>query len=303
MDRSLLVNKDGLTEKEFLKQYRPGDYERPSVTVDMLIFTVTEKEVEDRKKLPEKELKILLIKRKDHPYIGQWAIPGGFVGIHESIDDAAYRELKEETNIDNVYMNQIYTFGAPERDPRMRVISTAYMALVPQKGLKPLAGDDASEVSWFSVKRRIVEDGAMGCRWKLELTSDDGKVHMEYDIVDKYVKRGRSVDIVPTVEGGSLTNDSLAFDHIDVVVTALTRLKNQIQYTSIVFNLVDEYFTLRELQQIYEIILAKKLQTTQFRRFISKMIEPTDMVFTDKICRPAKYYKFNPNYMLNDKML
>ena len=86
-------------------EYKPGNYERPSVTVDMLLFTVVEKEVEDIRKLNEKELKVLLIKRKDHPYIGQWAIPGGFVGIDESLEDAAYRELKEETNVDSNIWN------------------------------------------------------------------------------------------------------------------------------------------------------------------------------------------------------
>lgn len=139
-----LRNKDGLTEKEFLERYKPGDYERPSVTVDMLLFTVDNKEQEDYRKLPEKELKLLLIKRKDHPYMGKWAIPGGFVDINEAVETAVYRELKEETNIDNVYMEQLYTFGDEEddkygrkkRDPRMRVISVSHMALVSKRRFK-----------------------------------------------------------------------------------------------------------------------------------------------------------------------
>ena len=89
-------NKDGLTEKEFLERYTPGDYDRPSVTVDMLIFTID-----------NNDLKLLLIKRKDHPFINQWAIPGGFVNIDESTIDAAKRELKEETNLENVYIEQL----------------------------------------------------------------------------------------------------------------------------------------------------------------------------------------------------
>ena len=97
-------NKDDLTEKEFLKIYEPGDYDRPSVTVDMLLFTIDDIHTSVRKNI-EKELKMLLIKRNDHPYIDTWALPGGFVDIDEDITDAAYRELKEETNhSENIYL-------------------------------------------------------------------------------------------------------------------------------------------------------------------------------------------------------
>ena len=140
------VNDKGLTEEQFLKEYSPGDYERPSVTTDILVFTVQNKDVADIRKADKKDLKILLIKRKDHPYIGQWAIPGGFVDIHESLEEAAKRELKEETDLDNIYFEQLATYGDVKRDPRMRVISSAYMALIPSRHLKPKAGDDAEDV-------------------------------------------------------------------------------------------------------------------------------------------------------------
>ena len=131
-----LLNKNGLTEEEFLASYNPGDYERPSNTADMLLFTIGEKENIDVRKDKEKELKILLIKRKDHPDIHKWALPGGFVNINEDLESAAYRELEEETNIKNVYMEQLYTFGAVNRDPRMRIVSTAYMALIDKRNIK-----------------------------------------------------------------------------------------------------------------------------------------------------------------------
>ena len=83
-----LVDKNGLTEEEYLKNYRPGDYERPSVTVDMLIFAVDNR---------EESIRLLLIKRKNHPFLGCWALPGGFVEMTESLRDAAARELEEET--------------------------------------------------------------------------------------------------------------------------------------------------------------------------------------------------------------
>lgn len=129
-------------DKEFLKTYKVGDYERPSVTVDMLVFTVV-----------DKDLKLMLIKRKNPPYRNCWAIPGGFVNMDEDIKTAAERELKEETNMD-AYLEQFGVFGQPNRDPRTRVISIVYLALVPEVNFtyNMLAGDDAKEAKLFTVK-------------------------------------------------------------------------------------------------------------------------------------------------------
>ena len=126
----LLRNKDGLTEEEFLAAYRPGDYERPSNTVDMLLFTVADKVSDSIRKDKEKQMKVLLIKRKNHPCIGAWALPGGFCEIGEDLDTAARRELWEETGLKDIYFEQLYTWGEVKRDPRMRIISVSYMALV-----------------------------------------------------------------------------------------------------------------------------------------------------------------------------
>lgn len=111
MNKQPITDARGLTEEQFLKSYNAGAYERPSVTVDMLIFTVMEQEQNNYRKLSEKSLQLLLIKRGQHPYLGQWALPGGFVSVNESIEDAARRELYTETNIDNIYMEQLYTWG------------------------------------------------------------------------------------------------------------------------------------------------------------------------------------------------
>ena len=116
-------------------------YKRPSVTVDILVFTI-EKNV----------LKVLLVKRGIEPFKGKWAIPGGFIQINESLEDAAKRELLQETGIKNIYMEQLYTFGDPKRDPRERVITVAYMALIPNENLRLRATTDASDVTWFSIK-------------------------------------------------------------------------------------------------------------------------------------------------------
>lgn len=148
-----LSSKDGadMTEAEFLANYKAKDYPKPSVTVDLVIFTVI-----------DTDLKVLLIKRGGHPYRGSWAFPGGFVDVGdgmknqgEDLEAAAHRELSEETNLPNgsCYIEQLYTFGKAGRDPRTRVISVAYFALV-RPTLAPLvtAGDDAAEAKWWSVE-------------------------------------------------------------------------------------------------------------------------------------------------------
>ena len=137
-----LVDENGLTEEEFLSQYQPRDYERPSVTVDMLIFAV-DKSGENKR--------LLLIKRKNHPYLGCWALPGGFINLRENLEDTAMRELEEETGVKGVVMEQIATYGDYDRDPRSRVITTAYMALVDERDVSVKAGDDAADAVWCGV--------------------------------------------------------------------------------------------------------------------------------------------------------
>ena len=301
LNRKDILNKDGLTEEQFLAQYNPGDYERPSVTVDMLLFTITDKIVEDVRKLDEKELKILLIKRKDHPYIGQWALPGGFVNKYESLDEAAYRELREETNIDNVYMEQLGTFGDRDdkgqpRDPRMWVISAAYMALVPNKNLNPIAGDDAEDVAWFTVKKGeevLTDDGVIV---NLVLENKEKNAVINYKITEKHSYRGVTKVKKPYYELDESSSDSIAFDHYKMIDMALDRLRNKIEYTSVAFNLVNEYFTMAEIQSIFELILNKKFHRMEFTRKVKDMVIETDMVNNEKGYRPAKYYKYNKDW-------
>lgn len=116
-----------------------SDFEQPSVTVDVVIFT-----------LREDDLQVLLVRRGEPPFKGSWAIPGGFANRDESLEQAAARELEEETGLSGLYLEQLYTFGQPGRDPRGWVISVAYFALVPAKDVRLRAGDDAAEAAWHS---------------------------------------------------------------------------------------------------------------------------------------------------------
>ncbi len=114
---------------------------RPAVTVDMVIVT------------REKKPRVLLIRRKHPPFVGMWAIPGGFVEMEETLESAARRELFEETCLRTPKLEQLHTFGDPGRDPRGRIISVVYLAQVDPRKLKPVAADDAAEVGWHDLWR------------------------------------------------------------------------------------------------------------------------------------------------------
>ena len=136
------------SEEEFLKAYNPDEYEKLSVTTDILIFSVSSEEEENYRKTDKKKMSILLVKRKNNPFKDKWCLPGGIVGISEDLDEAPKRILKNETNLYNIYLEQLYTFGEVSRDPRMRVISTSYMALVDKNRLNKNLSPDAS---WFDI--------------------------------------------------------------------------------------------------------------------------------------------------------
>jgi 8-oxo-dGTP diphosphatase len=116
------------------------DWPRPMVTVDAVIFAVT-----------QGEIKLLLIKRKNEPFKGMWAIPGGFIGIDEDLDDAVARELFEETGLSGIKLEQMHTFGKPGRDPRGRQITVVYMGIITDGLDRIKAGDDARLAQWFDI--------------------------------------------------------------------------------------------------------------------------------------------------------
>ncbi len=298
MPNNLSKNKQNLTESQFLATYDANNYERPSVTVDMLIFTVTDEEKKNYRKLPEKVLRLLLIKRGDHPYIGQWALPGGFVHMDESLDEAALRELKEETNIDEIYMEQLYTWGDVGRDPRTRVISASYMSLVDSSALDIKASDDADDAKWFTVSCRlyqeqktVTETGYILQRlFKLSLSNDENNLSAIVKII-KTVE-----DKVTKVEREVVESNGIAFDHAKIIEYGIERLRSKIEYTDIAFYLMPELFTLTELQKVYEVILDTELLKANFRRKTANMVIESNEYTKNAGHRPSKLFRFNPNW-------
>ena len=208
------------------------EYPRPALTVDCVVFG-----------FDEGDLKVLLIQRDLEPFAGRWALPGGFVRVEESLDDAARRELVEETGLKGIFLEQLYTFGRPDRDPRERVVSVAYYALVSLAEHRPRAATDARQAAWFSV--------------------DDAP--------------------------------DLAFDHEDILQTALTRLRGKVRYEPIGFELLPAKFTLSQLQHLYEVILEEPLDKRNFRKKILGMglLVDTGEIQQDVAHRAARLHRFD----------
>ncbi|GGH30427.1 NUDIX hydrolase [Paenibacillus segetis] len=288
-----LLDRDGLTEREFLEQYRVGDYERPSVATDMVIFTVTDAEPDSYRKLPDKELRILLIRRGGHPFIGKWALPGGFVRPDETTEQAAARELSEETGVDDVHLEQLYTFSDVGRDPRTWVISCSYMALINSDQVQLQAGDDAADVAWFKVSYRLL--------WERKELIKDGYVKtLEYELklsiegeeLTAIVDRTVAVKVNSTSTTYSIvSNDGLAFDHAKIIACAIERLRGKVNYTDIALHLMPQLFTLTELQQVYEVILDKELLKAAFRRKVNDLVVETDHYTENAGHRPSRLYR------------
>src|SRR5256885_1246651 len=206
-------------------------YPRAALTVDCVVFG-----------FDEGELKVLLIERGLEPFKGRWALPGGFVRVDETLDEAARRELEEEAGLKNVFLEQLYTFGEVERDPRERVVSVAYYALVKLAAHATKAATDAADARWFPLSK------------------------------------------IP----------KLAFDHAEILATALARLKSKVRYQPIGFELLPPKFTLSALQHLYEAVLETKLDKRNFRKKVlgPGLLAPLKQSQMTGRHRPAQLFRF-----------
>ena len=273
------MKKEYKTEEEFLKDYDPKAFDQLSMTADIILISVSDQEQTNYRKTSKKMMSILLVKRDDFPYKGKWCLPGGFLNPKtETLAECAKNVLKRETNLSNIYLEQLYTYDAIDRDPRTRVVSTSYIALVDKNRLTDMINPNAC---WFDVvlleeKNNIVD-----------ITLDNGvdTIHLSIkkELREKTTDRYRFV---------SLKNDDLAFDHALVILAGIERLRNKLNYTDIVFNMMPEYFTLGELQQVYEVILNKKLLDPAFRRIIANKVVKTKKMKTGEGHRPSALFKY-----------
>lgn len=240
-----------MNEMASLESYDPADFERPSVAVDLILMSVV-----------DGAPAVLLTRRDAQPFAGVWALPGGFVGIGESLDASAHRILTEKARMSDAYVEQLYTFGAVERDPRMRIISVAYFALLPaDRFAAALRGASELALAELTVP------------WKGEAGGP----------VEARIAEGDPLD--------------LAFDHGEMLGLAVRRLRGKLDYSSIAFALLPERFTLRALQDIYEAILDTKLNKPAFRRRMLDRgwLEATGERETGASFRPAELYRHRDN--------
>ena len=274
-------NERGETLKEFLARYDETQYLRPSNTVDMILLTVL-----------KGKLKVLLVKRKDHPFIHDWAMPGGFVNFDEDLDAAMKRELEEETNLfDSTYFRQLYTFGNADRDPRTRVITTVYLSMTPAENLKMTsAGDDAMDTGWFTIQKITTTTDGYERKSVLMLDEEEKGIHLRYEIYDtahdNYVQTKSKLLL-------ESSNAKLAADHITAINMAIDVVRNRAASTGIMFNLLPKECTLREIQEVYEAIVNHPVDTGNFRRDIKKMLVATGNT-TIVNGRKVATYSFNP---------
>ncbi|MGM9525119.1 MAG: NUDIX hydrolase [Peptococcaceae bacterium] len=287
------------TEAEFLHSYDASAYEKPSVTTDIVVFSIGKGKRETYRQLPKRHLQILLIRRKHHPFQNCWALPGGFVNLDESLREAAARELHEETGLEPDYLGQLYTWGEVERDPRMRVISTSYMAIVNETNKKLKAGDDASEACWFDLSSRIetVEthevDGQLEYVWYIRLLLKNSQEELNALLRISRWFKGSTVAINREI----VENNGLAFDHAKIIEHGLEKFRHKIKYTDLLFKLVPEFFTLTELQHVYEAVVDKKISRASFRRSIADKVTETEQYVTKGGHRPSQLYVFNPYWL------
>ena len=241
-----------MSEAEFLARYDPADFERPALTVDLVLLS-----------LREGRPAALLRQRSEFPFLGCWALPGGFVGLGETVDAAAERVLREKAGLNDVHLEQLYTFGALDRDPRMRIVTVAYLALMPEQAFAEALADQ-SELS----------EAVLDVPWAGET---GGPV------------AARSTK--PRTRGEPLP---LAFDHADILALAMLRLRGKLDYSEIGFALLPEQFTLRQLQDVHEAILGTALNKPAFRRRMLDRgwLAPTGSREAGTSFRPAELYRF-----------
>jgi len=267
---------NGLTEQEFLDKYDPAMFERLSMSVDTVIFSIdTKLQTSNYRKLDDQKLTVLLVKRNEHPFLEHWSLPGGFIGVREAPAKAARRVLRNKTGLDDLYIETLGTYGEPERDPRMRIISSTYLSLLDRDKFKLQASPYVADSAWFEVE---VTDR------ELVLCGEGQQLVIPYE--KAAIRNGK----IKTVEYQVTESNPLAFDHGKILLDGLMRLRHKIDDTDIVFNLLPEEFTITQLQQIYEIILGGKLLAPAFRRKIAPKLQETGRYVQEKGHRPSQYF-------------
>ncbi|MBQ8299831.1 MAG: NUDIX hydrolase [Clostridia bacterium] len=269
------------TEAEFLKNYNPKNYDQLSMTSDILLLSISSEKQDNYRKINEKKLSILLVKRDDFPFKDMWCLPGGFLNPNtETLEDTAKRILKSEVNLENIYLEQLYTYDNLNRDPRCRVVSTSFIALVDKN---KISGEINPNASWFNMEFVTDNDKSM------KINLDNGEISFKIECKKQVDSTSKSIKYEIT------KNDFIAFDHPLIIFNGIDRVRNKIDYADLVFYMMPKHFTLGELQKVYEAILNKKLLEPAFRRTIANKVKKTNYVQTGEGHRPSVLFTYKKN--------
>lgn len=246
-------------------------------TTDILIFSIDSRNNDNIRELPKKYFSILLVKRDKEPFKNMWTLPGGYVYQDETSLDAAKRVLKKETNLSNVYVEELGIYDSLDRDPRGKTVSIAYTALVDKSKLSDELSDNSK---WFDIE--FIENKNSNI---IKLVNDNDTI--DIDIVKEIIN-----DKANQLKYKLNKSNNLAFDHGLIINDGIIDLRFKANHSDIIFNLMPQEFTIGELKQVYEIILGKELINSVFRRTIApKVIEVKEIVKTGGH-RPSKKFMY-----------
>lgn len=263
-------------EKIFLAEYDINKYFRPSVSTDIAAFTIKNKNEENYRKEEKASLLILMVKRGTHPFKDYWALPGGFLREDESIEECAYREIVEETNIKPISIKHIGVFSEVGRDPRGRIVSNAFTSIIYDGEGEIISGDDADDARWFEIILEVRDDV-----YYLSLKNGD-------ILLEALLKESKNEFGIKRFE--IIESEGIAFDHAAIIGSALSSLRKDVLDLEMLFDFLPEKFTLLSLQRVQETILDKELLPANFRRKVMPYVEETDEYVTGAGHRPAKLF-------------
>ena len=266
-----------LDEETFLANYNIEEYDRPSVTTDIVAFKIRSETGESYRHNSKSNLSILLVKRGVHPYKDSWALPGGFLRKDETVEECAYREVKEEASVEPNALMPVGVFSNPNRDPRGRIISNAFLSIISETDVEAKGGDDAVEAGWFDVTFDLGENE----EYLLTLNSETVELKARLKEIKTLFKK---------TDYKILDSGSLAFDHAGIIATALSLLRDNAKDFELIFDFLPEKFTLTALQNVQETIMNISLTPANFRRKVSEFVLETEEYTEGAGHRPAKLY-------------
>lgn len=274
---------------KFLELYSDSEYEKPSVTVDAVIFRLKDTDEDNYRKLPEKKLQVYLTKRKYSPFINSYSVVGTFIDLKEEIEKTMKLCVLNKVKLENFYSEQLFTFGDKGRDPRTRVLSVSYLLLTNEN--ENIENGEWFDINLSSTTQKIATDNGYTITQNVVISLSNENNTLNNQLCIKLEKN----HLTEKKKIETISSD-LAFDHIKIIYYAIERLKNKLEYTDIIFNLLPEKFTLTQLKLSYEAILGEKLLDANFRRKTAKLVEPTNEYVSGKGHRNSLVYTKNKLY-------